>query len=385
METIQLLDPAGRRCAEGPAATAAELAGLRLDTTAIDDDLMRAMYRDMVLTRAFDNQATALQRQGELGLWAQSLGQEGAQIGAAHALEEDDYLFPSYREHGMAQVRGLDLREILPLFRGTQHGGWDPAAHNFHIYSLVIGTQTLHAVGYAMGLQRDAKRAAAAQRADGDGAHTQATGSRAVMVCFGDGATSQGDVNEALVFAASSQAPVVFFLQNNHWAISVPSSTQSPVPLASRGAGFGVPAVRVDGNDPLASYVVTRAALERARRGDGPVLIEAVTYRMGAHTTSDDPTRYREAAEEQAWAERDPIARLRAYLEAEQLADADFLTGVDAEADEFAAATREHCRALAAADVEGGIFDHVYGLPHAQVRADRDAHRDFEQSFEESR
>lgn len=382
METIQLLDPAGRRCAEGPAVSTAEQAGLRLDTAALDADLMRTMYRDMVLTRAFDNQATALQRQGELGLWAPSLGQEGAQIGAAHALEEDDYLFPSYREHGMAQVRGVNLRELLPLFRGTQHGGWDPAAHNFHIYSLVIGTQTLHAVGYAMGIQRDAKRAAAT----GEGATgAETSAGRAVMVCFGDGATSQGDVNEALVFAASAQAPVVFFLQNNHWAISVPSSTQSPVPLASRGAGFGVPSVRVDGNDPLASYVVTRAALERTRRGGGPVLIEAVTYRMGAHTTSDDPTRYREAAEEQAWKERDPITRLRTHLEAERLADAAYFAEIDAEADELAAATREHCRALGSAEVEGGIFDHVYGLPHAQVSADRAAHRHFEQSFEESR
>ncbi|WP_043499624.1 pyruvate dehydrogenase (acetyl-transferring) E1 component subunit alpha [Georgenia sp. SUBG003] len=335
----------------------------------LDADALRSMYRDMVLTRAFDTQATSLQRQGELGLWAPCLGQEGAQIGSAHALAPRDFVFPSYREHGVALVRGVDLRDLLPLFRGTRHGGWDPRAHNFHLYSIVIGSHTLHAVGYAMGVQRD-----------GDVGTGDPQRDRAVVTYFGDGATSQGDVSEALVFAASANAPVVFFVQNNQWAISVPTKVQSRVPIAQRGTGFGVPSVRVDGNDPLACYAVTRAALERARSGAGPSFVEAVTYRMGAHTTSDDPTRYRDRAEEDVWRAKDPIARLKAHLVAESLADEEFLARVDEEADELAAAVRDHCRTLEAGPPEK-LFDHVYTAPHPLVAEERAQMTEFEAGF----
>ncbi|MFC7403577.1 pyruvate dehydrogenase (acetyl-transferring) E1 component subunit alpha [Georgenia alba] len=358
--TIQLLDQEGRRHRH-PELTPA------LD--ALGEDAVRAMYRDMVLTRAFDTQATSLQRQGELGLWAQSLGQEAAQVGSGHALAARDYVFPSYREHGVAQVRGLDLRELLALFRGTRHGGWDPKAHNFHLYSIVIATQALHAVGYAMGIQRD-----------GDVGTGNPARDRAVVCYLGDGATSQGDANEGMVFAASANAPVVFFVQNNQWAISVPSSTQSRVPLAMRGGGFGIPSLRVDGNDPLACYAATRIALERARSGGGPTLIEAVTYRMGAHTTSDDPSRYRTREEEESWARKDPIRRVRACLEREGRAEEDFFSAVEHEADELAAATRDHCRSLRVGPPTE-MFDHVYATPHPLVAGERADFVALEESF----
>lgn len=170
---------------------------------------VRDMFRDMTLVRAFDNEATSLQRQGELGLWAQSLGQEAAQIGSGRALAPQDYVFPSYREHGVAHTRGVDLAQILHLFRGIDHGGWDAQAHSFQNYTLVIGAHTLHATGYAMGVQRDGLV--------GTGDPTR---DMAVVTYFGDGATSQGDVNESLVFASVNQAPLVMFCQNNQWAIS---------------------------------------------------------------------------------------------------------------------------------------------------------------------
>lgn len=336
---------------------------------ALSAEDVRAMYRDMVLTRAFDAEATALQRKGELGLWAPCVGQEAAQIGSAHALAPRDFVFPSYRELGVALVRGLDLRQTLPIFRGVRHGGWDPKAHNFGLYTLVIGAHALHAVGYAMGVQRD-----------GDVGTGDPERDRAVVAYFGDGATSQGDSNEALVFAASNNAPVVFFVQNNHWAISVPTSTQSRVPLVHRGGGFGIPSVRVDGNDVLASYAVTRVALERARAGGGPTFVEAVTYRMGAHTTSDDPTRYRDRAEEDLWRAKDPIARLRSHLERRRLADEAFFTAVDDDATALAESARAYCHSLSGGPHEE-MFDHVYTAPHPLVAEERAALAAYEAGF----
>ena len=191
-------------------------------------------------------------------------------------------MFPTYREHGVAWCRGLDPLKLLGLFRGVDHGDWDPAEYGFGLYTIVIGAQTLHATGYAMGMQRD-----------GDVGTGDPDRDAAVLAHFGDGASSQGDVNEAFIFAASYNAPVVFFCQNNQWAISEPIERQSRIPLYQRALGFGFPGVRVDGNDVLATYAVTKAALQRARDGQGPTLVEAYTYRMGAHTTTDDPTRYR--------------------------------------------------------------------------------------------
>jgi 2-oxoisovalerate dehydrogenase E1 component alpha subunit len=308
-DLVQLLTPEGERL---------EHPDYPLD---VSDEELRGFYRDMTLVRRWDLEATALQRQGELGIWASLLGQEAAQLGAGRALEDGDTAFPTYREHGVAWARGVDPLHVMSLFRGVDNGGWDPVARGFNLYTIVIGSQCLHATGYAMGVQRD-----------GAGS--------AVLAFLGDGATSQGEVNEAMVFAASFDAPVVFFCQNNQYAISVPLERQSKVPLYRRAAGFGFPGVRVDGNDVLAVLAVTRAALRAAREGQGPTFIEAFTYRMGAHTTSDDPTRYRLAGEVEEWKLRDPIARLKAYLSRGGLADAAFFDGVDAEADQLAARIR---------------------------------------------
>ncbi|HET6939544.1 MAG TPA: thiamine pyrophosphate-dependent enzyme, partial [Nocardioides sp.] len=170
------------------------------------EDQLRGFYRDMVLVRRIDTESTALQRHGELGIWAQLLGQEAAQVGAGRALRLQDFVFPTYREHGVAWCRGLDPLKLLGLFRGVDHGDWDPAEYNFGLYTIVIGAQTLHATGYAMGMQRDGAVGTGDPERDS-----------AVLAHFGDGASSQGDVNEAFIFAASYNAPVVFFCQNNQW------------------------------------------------------------------------------------------------------------------------------------------------------------------------
>ena len=349
-ELVQLLTPDGRRVAHP-----------RYDERVahFDAAALRAMHRDMVLARRFDTEATALQRQGELALFAPALGQEGAQIGSARALAPQDMVFPSYREHGVLQVRGVDPVDVLSLFRGIDYGGWDPTATGVHLYTLVIGSQTLHATGYAMGVARDGLVGTGDPERD-----------TAVIVYFGDGATSQGDTNESLVFAAVNQAPVVFFCQNNQWAISEPTARQSRVPLADRGKGFGIPTVRVDGNDVLACYAVAAEALERARTGGGPTFVEAVTYRMGAHTTSDDPSRYRTAEEEESWRRRDPIDRLRAHLTAAGELSDDDPAALEAEGDALGERLRREVRAMTAPAPES-MFEHVYATAHAGVARER--------------
>ncbi|MFD8971818.1 MULTISPECIES: pyruvate dehydrogenase (acetyl-transferring) E1 component subunit alpha [Streptomyces] len=322
---------------------------------------LRGLYRDMVLTRRFDAEATNLQRQGELGLWASLLGQEAAQIGSGRALRDDDYVFPTYREHGVAWVRGVDPTNLLGMFRGVNHGGWDPSTNNFHLYTIVLGSQTLHATGYAMGIAKD-------------GADS------AVLAYFGDGASSQGDVNESFVFSAVYNAPVVFFCQNNQWAISEPTEKQTRVPLYQRAAGFGFPGVRVDGNDVLACLAVTRWALERARRGEGPTLIEAFTYRMAAHTTSDDPTKYRRDEEREAWEAKDPIQRLKTYMENEGHADAAFFEELEAESEALGKQVREVVRAMPVPE-HMAIFDNVYADGHALVDEERAEFAAYQASF----
>lgn len=336
----------------------------------LTDDDLRGMYRHMVRTRTVDNAAVALQRQGELGLWAPCRGQEGIQVGSATAADARDMIFPSYREHGVAAVRGLAMRDLFPVMRGVRHGGWDPAEHNFNVYTFVLAAQMPHAAGYAIGLKRD--RAANPDEEP-----------RVVLAYIGDGAMTEGDANEAQIFAASAQAPLVTICQNNQWAISVPVRTQARQPIAYRAAGMGIPAVRVDGNDVLASYAVTARALEHARVGNGPAFIEAVTYRMGSHTTSDDPTRYRTREEEAEWEAKDPIDRLRAYLLAEGIIDDAFVAQVQEEATAETTEIRAHVRALTAPATET-MFDNVYALPHAQVEAGREAWREYEAGFIDS-
>jgi len=370
---FQLLDHEGVRRDPREAACAPQLhQQLAALADELDAQTLRTFLRDMSVMRAFDNQATALQRQGELGLWAPALGQEGGQVGSAHALQKHDQIFPSYREHPIAWVRGVDVVELLKLFRGTQHGGWDPtAAHNFHIYTLVIGSHTLHATGYAMGLQRDGVVGT------GDRATDTAT-----VVYFGDGASSQGDVAEAFGFASVNKAPVVFFCQNNQWAISVPTASQTTVPISRRALGYGMPTVRIDGNDPIAGWAATRWAADYARAGKGPVLIEAVTYRMGAHTTTDDPTRYRTAEEEAHWQKRDPIKRLTAYLKSRNLISDSDLADIDDQAEALTARMRTEVREMTGPSADS-IFENVYSEPHFQVSAEREWFTEYHDSFED--
>ena len=229
----------------------------------------------------------------------------------------------------------------------------------------MIGSQTLHATGYAMGIQRDG-----AVGEDGE----------AVIAYFGDGATSQGDVNEAFIWASVSNAPIVFFCQNNQWAISEPLERQSRIPLYRRAHGFGFPGVRVDGNDVLACLAVTRKALQAAREGQGPTMIEAFTYRMGAHTTTDDPTRYRLAAELETWKLKDPIERVKAYLVRNVAADERFFSDLDAEADEVGAGIRKACREMP--DPEPlTIFENVYAEPNPLLESERDQFAAYLDSF----
>ncbi|MEV7694268.1 thiamine pyrophosphate-dependent dehydrogenase E1 component subunit alpha [Microbacterium sp. NPDC089189] len=338
---------------------------------ALRDDDLETFYRDMVVVRAFDRQATNLQRQGQLALWPPSLGQEAAQVGSARAARAQDHIFPSYREHVVCTIRGVDPVDIVRLMRGLTHGGWDPfdpKNGNTHVYTLVLGSHTLHATGLGMGLVFDGKLGTGDLDRD-----------EAVIVYYGDGASSQGDVHEAMVFAASYRTPQVFFLQNNHWAISVPVSTQSRAPLFLRSAGYGMPSVQVDGNDVLASYAVTRRALDEAREGEGPRAIEAMTYRMGAHTTSDDPTKYRTSDEERAWAGRDPIARMSAYLRSRGADDA-FFASIDEEAAAFADDVRVRTTALGTIPADT-MFDNVYSEPHPLIDEQRRWLAQYEESF----
>lgn len=327
----------------------------------IGTDQLLALYEDMRVIRRIDSEATALQRQGELGLWPPLLGQEAAQIGSGRALRADDFVFSSYREHGVAYCRGAGLVDLLRVWRGTTQSGWNPYDINMATPQVIIGAQTLHATGYALGIQAD--------------------GTDAVAVAyFGDGATSEGDVSEALIFAATYAAPVIFFCQNNQYAISEPVSLQAQRPIADRAPGFGVPSVRVDGNDVLAVLAVTRAALDRARSGGGPTFIEAVTYRMGPHTTADDPTRYRDAAELDEWRGKDPLARVEAYLASQGALTDERTAAIVAKADAVAAEMRAGITTLADPDLLS-VFDNVYAEPHTGIARQRDHYSRYLRTF----
>lgn len=346
---VQLLSPEGERVPHE-----------RYDITLTDAEL-RDLYRDMLLVRRLDTEATALQRQGELGLWASSLGQEAAQVGSGRSLLSTDFAFPTYRDHGVTWSRGVQPLEILRMFRGVSNGGWDPNRYRCAIYTIVIGNQALHGVGYAMGAQFDGT-------------------DEAVIAYFGDGATDEGDVNEAFVFASTFNTPVVFFCQNNQWAISQPRQRQHPVPIAERAAGFGFPGVLVDGNDILAVMAVTREALDRARSGGGPTLIEAFTYRMAAHTTSDDPTRYRLAEELEVWRLRDPIERLKVFLARQGIADRHYFDQIEHESEELAVLVRDGVRSMPEPPPTA-MFDHVYVEPNQHLDRQRAWLAEFEASF----
>jgi pyruvate dehydrogenase E1 component alpha subunit len=330
----------------------------------VDDDALVALYEDMVVVRRFDIEAVALQRQGQLGLWPPLLGQEAAQVGSARALRRDDFVFSSYRENGVAYCRGADPTDLVRVWRGTALSGWDPWAIGMATPQIVVGAQSLHATGYAIGCRLD--------------------GADAVSVAYvGDGATSQGDVHEAMVFAASAAAPVVFFCQNNQWAISEPVGLVARRPLADRAPGYGIPGVRVDGNDVLAVLAVTRAAVDRARRGDGPTFVEAVTYRMGPHTTSDDPTRYVDVDTPAQWAARDPLLRVERLLESRGALSEDRSGEIKEKAESFAHQVREGCLGLAVPDALS-LFDHVLTTPSPVVERQRDEYAAYLAMYEEA-
>ncbi|WP_166987779.1 thiamine pyrophosphate-dependent enzyme [Canibacter zhoujuaniae] len=374
---VRFLDAAGNW---DPSDSAAPFAAALAEITAEE---LKAWYSDMVVTRAFDRECTNLQRQGHMALWVPSVGQEGCQVGFANAADTDDYIFPAYREHTVARVRGVDLVDVGKLFRGAHNSGWDPKDPkngNTHIYTLVLGAQAQHAVGHSLAQLLDAKQAAGVNTMD-PGEPGTATG-KATMVFYGDGTTSQGDTNEALIFAASYQTPTLFIVQNNRWAISVPVSRQSRTPLYRRALGFGIPAVQIDGNDPLAAYAVAKTFLDDAKNGGGPRYIEALTYRIGAHTTSDDPTRYRDAEELKHWQESDPINRLAHYLRSQGVTD-EFFASVD-----DTAASEAHRVREALLSIEKGhpdsMFAHVYAENHPLIDEQRAWMAAYEASFEES-
>jgi pyruvate dehydrogenase E1 component alpha subunit len=268
----------------------------------LSDDRLRELYTWMLFGRLLDTRGLQLQRQGRIGVWGPMAGQEAAQAGLGLALAPEDWVFPSYREAITLCMHGLSLTELLNYYRGLY---WlaDPRASGVFPIQILIGDQSLHAVGAGM---------AFALRSE----------PRVAVGVIGDGATSQGDFHEALNFAGVYRARTVIFIQNNHWAISVPRARQTAAEtLAQKALAHGIQGVLVDGNDALAVYAVSRWALEHARSGQGAVLVEALTYRLGAHTTADDPTRYQPPDELRAWQARDPLVRVRRSLERSGLWD----------------------------------------------------------------
>jgi pyruvate dehydrogenase E1 component alpha subunit len=322
----------------GPDGTATAESRYRRD---LPPETLVWLYENLVITRDLDVEFVNLQRQGELALYASCRGQEAAQIGAAACLRKTDWLFPQFRELGVFLVRGIAPAQLAAVWRGAWHGGLDFTSKCCAPIAIPIATHALHAVGAAMAAQR--------------------LGEDSLTVAFlGDGATSEGDSHEAMNLAAVEKAPCVFYIQNNQWAISVPASRQYAGPtIAHRAIGYGMPGIRVDGNDILACYEVMAEAAERARAGDGPTLIEAVTYRMEPHTTSDDATRYRTALELEEWSARDPIARFRTYMQQAGLLTERLETRVQARSARLRAELRDSV--VGAPDPDPSeLFDHVY-------------------------
>jgi 2-oxoisovalerate dehydrogenase E1 component subunit alpha len=319
----------------------------------LDAEDLRSLLRWMVVARRLDRECIALQRQGELTVYPGFEGQEAAQIGSAWALDREDFVWPTFRELAAALVRGVDAVQYLQYHRGTWHGGpYDPRATRFGPICIPIATQLPHAAGYALG-----------QKLDGTDVVT--------LAYFGDGSTSEGDFHEAANLAGVWRLPLVLFCQNNGWAISVPAAEQTAGELWRRADGYGFPGIRVDGNDVLAVYAATRDAVARARRGEGPTLVEAMTYRIGAHSTADDAGRYREEADVDAARRGDPIERYRTWLVSTGTADEAFVSSCGSEAEAFAMEVREGVIATPAPPVEW-MFDWLYAAPAPAFERHRD-------------
>ncbi len=316
--------------------------------------MLLELYRRMVLGRQVDVQCTALTRQGRLAVYPSSRGQDACEVGAVLALRDQDWLFPTYRDTVAILTRGVPAEQALTLLRGDWHCGYDPYEYRVAPQCTPLATNTLHAVGLAHGARLRSQDTVA-------------------LALLGDGATSEGDTHEALNFAAVWRAPTVFLVQNNGYAISVPLSKQTAAPtLAAKGIGYGIPSLLIDGNDAAAVYAAVRVAVERAAAGGGPTLIEALTYRIEAHTNADDATRYRNADEVQAWLARDPIARLEAYLRSESLLSDANVTAIADEAARLAADVREGMNADVTVD-PAELFEHVYARPTAALERQRAA------------
>jgi pyruvate dehydrogenase E1 component alpha subunit len=307
----------------------------------------------MVIGRRFDTQATALTKQGRLAVYPSSRGQEACQVAGVMAVRPTDWIFPTYRESVALVSRGIDPVEALTLLRGDWHCGYDPAAHRTAPQCTPLATQTVHAAGVAYGEAYQGRDTVA-------------------LAFIGDGATSEGDFHEGVNFAAVFRAPVVFFVQNNRYAISVPLSRQTAAPaLAYKGVGYGIASEQVDGNDPVAVLAVLTKAVEHARAGRGPFLVEAHTYRLEPHTNADDANRYRSMDEVEAWLGRDPIARLETYLRSTGLLDDAAADAIRAEAEAFAADLRTRMNSEPAVDPLS-LFDHVYAQPTPQLLEQRE-------------
>jgi 2-oxoisovalerate dehydrogenase E1 component alpha subunit len=314
-------------------------------------EVLRELYRRMVIGRRFDTQATALAKTGRLAVYPSSRGQDACQVGSVLALRRQDWLFPTYRDTVAVITRDVPAADALSLLRGAWHCGYDPYQYRVAPQCTPLATSTLHAVGLAH-----------AARLKGQ--------DQVALALLGDGATSEGDAHEAFNFAAVWKAPVVFLVQNNGYAISVPLAKQTAAPsLAAKGIGYGLPALRIDGNDAAAVYAAVRGAVEQAASG-GPTLIEAVTYRVEAHTNADDASRYRDSGEVRGWLARDPITRLESYLRARDLLDDAAAGRIAAEAERFAEDVRQRMDQDVSLD-PAELFEHVYARPTAALDRQR--------------
>lgn len=314
-----------------------------------DPALLRELYRRLVVGRRYNQQATTLTKQGRLAVYPASTGQEACQVAAALVLGEQDWLFPSYRDTLAVVSRGVDPLEALTLLRGNAHTGYDPRASRTAPLCTPLATQAPHAVGLAHAARLRGEPVVA-------------------LAVLGDGGTSEGDFHEALNFAAVLRAPVVFLVQNNGYAISVPLSSQSAAPsLAHKAVGYGMPGRLVDGNDAPAVHSVLAEAVARARAGEGPTLVEALTYRIEAHTNADDATRYRTEPEVEAWREHDPILLMDRALRGLGILDDGLVQDAADEAEALAARMRAEFHADPELDPMA-LFAHVYAEPTPQLR-----------------